>query len=78
MNHAAAGRIGAHVRWGQTPDRRAATEPARRAATAKWLSEVRAEFPDLDLPTLTRLAESRRRAHMTRIAQLPRQRRAKG
>ncbi|MEU6206397.1 hypothetical protein ABZ814_22765 [Micromonospora musae] len=77
MNHAAAGRIGAHTRWGRTPDRTAATEPARKAATSKWLTEVRAEFPDLDDATLQQLADSRRRAHMSRIAQLPRQRRAK-
>lgn len=77
MNHSAAGRIGAHVRWGKTPDRTAATEPARRAAESRWLREVRTEFPDLDTATLTRLAESRRRAHMIRIARLPRQRRAK-
>lgn len=75
MNRSIAGRIGAHVRWGNTPDRTAATEPARKAAANKWLTEVRAEFPDLDEVTLQRLADSRRKAHMTRIARLPRKRR---
>jgi hypothetical protein len=75
MNHATAGRIGAHVRWGNTPDRTAATEPARKAAADKWVREARAEFPDLDEVTIQRLADSRRRAHMSRIAQLPRKRR---
>lgn len=76
MTPSAAGRIGAHTRWGKTPDRAAATEPARKAAASKWLTEVRAEFPDLDEVTLQRLADSRRRAHMSRIAQLPRRRRS--
>lgn len=76
MNHATAGRIGAHTRWGRTPDRAAATEPARLAAASKWLREVQAEFPDLDLATQQRLADSRRKAHMTRIAKLPRRRKA--
>ena len=31
MTPSAAGRIGAHTKWGKTPDRRAATEPARTA-----------------------------------------------
>lgn len=72
MTPAAAGAIGAHVRWGRTPDRTAATEPARRAAASRWLREVRAEFPDVDDATAQKLAESRKRAHMRRIAQLPR------
>ena len=77
MSHAIAGRIGAHIRWGQTTDRKAATEPARRAAAGKWLREVQSEFPDLDLKTQQLLADNRRKAHMTRIAQLPRRRKAK-
>ncbi|MFI6228918.1 hypothetical protein ACIBCR_16565 [Micromonospora echinospora] len=76
MNHSTAGRIGAHVRWGRTPDRRAATEPARKAAASRWVAEVRAEFPDLDDATVQLLADSRRRAHMTRIARLPRRRKS--
>ncbi|MER5703506.1 hypothetical protein ABT023_16395 [Micromonospora sp. NPDC002296] len=75
MNRSVAGRIGAHVRWGRTPDRQAATEPARKAAADRWIREVRAEYPDLDEVTVQRLAESRRKAHMTRIARLPRKRR---
>lgn len=76
MNRSVAGRIGAHTRWGRTPDRTAATEPARKAAASKWVAEVRAEFPDLDEKTVQKLADSRRRAHMTRIARLPRRRKA--
>ncbi|MBM0275364.1 hypothetical protein [Micromonospora tarensis] len=75
MTPSAAGKIGAHTKWGRTPDRKAATEPARKAAASKWLAEVRAEFPDLDAATQQQLADSRRRAHMTRIARLPRPRR---
>ncbi|WP_330438786.1 hypothetical protein OHB44_27845 [Micromonospora sp. NBC_00821] len=77
MTPSAAGRIGAHTRWGRTPDRSAATEPARRAAASKWMDEVRAEFPDLDDATLQLLADSRRKAHMSRIARLPRRPRRK-
>ncbi|MFG3702422.1 hypothetical protein ACGF5C_31750 [Micromonospora sp. NPDC047620] len=76
MNHATAGRIGAHKRWGKTPDRSAATEPARKAAADKWLREIQVEFPDLDLATQQQMADSRRREHMIRIAQLPRRRKA--
>ncbi|MCX4470497.1 hypothetical protein OOK41_09275 [Micromonospora sp. NBC_01655] len=76
MNHATAGRIGAHKRWGKTPDRRAATEPARKAAADKWLREIQVEFPNLDLATQQQMADSRRREHMIRIAQLPRRRKA--
>lgn len=72
MTPAAAGRIGAHTRWGRTPDRTAATAAARKAAAGKWLREVQQQHPDLDLPTQQRMADSLRRAHMTRIAQLPR------
>lgn len=72
MTHAAAGSLGAHIRWGRTPDRTAATEPARRAAASKWLREVQQEFPGVDLATQQRMADSRRRAHMQRIARLPR------
>jgi len=67
--HATAGRIGAHVRWGNTPDRTAATEAARKAAEDRFLRQVRDEFPDLDHPTAVKLAESRRRAFFSRIAQ---------
>ncbi|MEV0608086.1 hypothetical protein AB0I61_17145 [Polymorphospora rubra] len=73
-----AGRIGALVRWGKTPDRTAATAPARRAASERWLREVQAEFPDIDDATAQKLAEARKRAHMTRIASLPRKRKATG
>ncbi|MFG1898670.1 hypothetical protein ACGFIP_32145 [Micromonospora zamorensis] len=75
MTPAAAGRIGAHTKWGRTPDRKAATEPARNAAASKWLTEVQQEFPNLDEATQRQLAASRLRAHMSRIARLPRKRR---
>lgn len=57
---AMAGRIGAHVRWGNTVD---------RAAEDRWLREVRAEHPDLDHETAVKLAESRRKAFYSRLAQ---------
>ncbi|MEU4556528.1 hypothetical protein [Micromonospora violae] len=63
MSRHAAGRIGAHTRWGNTPDRVAATEPARRTASSKWLREVQAEFPDLDAAAQRQMADSRCRAH---------------
>ncbi|KAB1922509.1 hypothetical protein F8280_18815 [Micromonospora noduli] len=74
MTPSVAGQIGAHTRWGKTPDWTAATAQARRAATSKWLREVQAEFPDLGEAAQRQMADSRRRAHIIRIAQLPRRR----
>lgn len=67
--YAMAGRIGAHVRWGNTVDRAAATEAARRAAEDRFLREVKAEHPDLNHETAVKLAESRRKAFYSRLAQ---------
>lgn len=54
----------AHIRWGSTPDRAAATAAARKAAEDRFQKQVREEFPDLDHKTVQKLADSRRRAHM--------------
>jgi ABC-type phosphonate transport system ATPase subunit len=67
--HAAAGRIGAYEKWGRCTDRQAATAPGLRAASEKWLKEVRAEHPELDDRAAQLMAEARRRAHMARISQ---------
>lgn len=67
--YAMAGRIGAHVRWGNTVDRTTATEAARRAAEDRFLRQVKEEHPDLDHATAVKLAESRRKAFYSRIAQ---------
>ena len=67
MTPAQAGQLGGLERWGKTPDRTAATAPARKAAEARWEREVRSEFPDLDDALVIRLAESRRKAHFVRM-----------
>lgn len=67
--HALAGRIGAHVRWGNCTDRAAATEAARRGFEDRFIREVRDEHPDLDHETAVRMAESRRKAYFARLAQ---------
>ncbi|MET7705441.1 hypothetical protein [Micromonospora sp. NPDC005413] len=77
MTASTAGRIAAYTRRGNTVDRAAATEPARRALASKWLQEIQAEFPDVPLATQQQMADSRRRAHMIRIAHLPRRRAGK-
>lgn len=66
--YAMAGRIGAHVRWGNTTDRAAATAPARQALADRFLREVQAEHPQLDHQTQVRMAESRKKAFYSRIA----------
>jgi hypothetical protein len=65
--HASAGRLGALRRWGNTPDRSAATAAARAAAEDRWLRAVRAEHPDLDDRTARLLAESRRKEFFVRL-----------
>lgn len=65
---ASAGRLGALVRWGNTVDRAAATEPARRALADRWIREVREEHPDLDDQAVQLMAEARKKAHYTRLA----------
>jgi hypothetical protein len=61
-------RAAAFDRWGKTPDRAAALAPAHAARDARWLNQVRDEFPDLDDATALKMAESRRRAFYVRIA----------
>ncbi len=59
--------MAAHTRWAQCDDRTAATEPARRAAQARWDREV---DPDgvLSPQERARRAESAKKAHMARMA----------
>lgn len=70
--------IAAAERWGRTPDRTAATEPARAGLRAKFAREV---DPDgtLDAAELERRVDSLVRAHMLRMTLAAKAaRRAKG
>lgn len=69
--------IAANVKWSQTADRTAATEPARSAFIASFERQV---DPDglLDDATRTRLAENARRAHYQRLALASAKARRKG
>lgn len=60
-------RIAAAERWGRTPDRAAATAPARAGLRAKFAREV---DPDgrLDVAELERRVDSLMRAHMLRMS----------
>jgi hypothetical protein len=69
-------RIAAHARWSRDRDRRANAERAQAGLLARFRREILAEQPDLTEPELTRLAESRRREHMTRLAYLSSKRRS--
>lgn len=69
-HHSQAGRIGAHSKWSRTPDRQAATAPARQAFRDRFTRQVREQFPDADDATIARLAESARRAHYARMSML--------
>ena len=62
-------RLAAHERWANTPDRTAATAPARAAALERFEHQV---DPDgkLDPAVRAKLAENARRAHFTRLAYL--------
>ena len=62
------GAIGAARRWGSTPDRTAATAPARAAFASKWLREASAEFPDATDAQLAAMAEQRRIAFYKQLA----------
>ena len=55
-------------RWGRTPDRSAATEPARRAMAAKFEREVRDEFPDATDAQVAAMAEQRKLAYYRRLS----------
>ena len=62
-----AGRIGALTRWSQTPDRTAATAPARAAFNSKWERQVREKYPDLDEEAVRKLADAAKRLHFARL-----------
>jgi hypothetical protein len=61
------GRIGAHSKWSKTPDRSAATAPARRAFLERFEREV---DPDNTLPAdeRARRAGHARKAYFQRLA----------
>lgn len=63
-----AGRLGAHLSWGRTVDRRARTAPAREAWAARFVADVRREHPDLDDDQVEQMAAHRRQAEMSRVA----------
>lgn len=62
-----AARIAAHERWAATPDRTAATAPARQGLRAKFAREV---DPDSLMPAdeLERRVDQRMQAHMLRMS----------
>ena len=61
-------RLAAQTRWGRTPDRTAATAPARDKFTRMFADQVDAEFPDAAPEQRAALIESRRSAYFTRLA----------
>lgn len=65
-----AARVAALERWARTPNRTAATEPARKAAEGRWLREVREQYPDVDDATAQLMASALRRAYFVRIGRL--------
>ena len=69
--------IAAHVRWAHTPDRTAATAPARAAFDARFEREV---DPERVLPSAERArrAAHARKAYFTRLALRSAQRRRRG
>lgn len=70
-----AGRIGAHTRWANEPDRKAALEPARRGFMARFEREV---DPDnvLEPAERARRADHAMKAHMSKMALSSAKRRA--
>jgi hypothetical protein len=60
-------RIAAHERWANTPDRTAATSPARAAAASRWEQQVDPEQA-LAPEVRAKLADSAKRAHFSRMA----------
>lgn len=61
-------RIAAHEKWAATPDRSAATAPARKAFADRFVREAAERFPDLPASALPPLAENLRKAFYTRLA----------
>lgn len=61
-------RIAAHEKWAATPDRSAATAPARKAFADRFVRQAAERFPDLTPAQLVPIAENLRRAHYTRMA----------
>lgn len=60
-------RVAAHEKWARTPDRTAATAPARKAAADRWERQV---DPEGTLPpdVRARLADSAKRAYFAKLA----------
>lgn len=69
-------RLGAHTRWANTPDRSAATEPARKAWKNRWLKLA---DPDGTMPPeqAHAKAEQLEKAHFVRMALASSQSRAR-
>lgn len=61
-------RIAAADRWGHTPDRAAATQPARAGLRAKFAREVLATSPHASAEELARRTDDLMRAHMLRMS----------
>lgn len=61
-------KVAAAERWAHTPDRVAATAPARRGLRAKFERQVLDADPHVDGPELSRRADQLLRAHMLRLS----------
>lgn len=61
-------RIAAHEKWAATPDRPAATAPARQAFNARFTREARERYGDLPETQLAERALSLRQAYFARLA----------
>lgn len=61
-------RAAAHARWANTPDRAAATAPARQAADDRFELKAREMHPDATDEQIHQVAESLRKAHFAKMA----------
>lgn len=61
-------RIAAHERWAREADRTAATEPARKANSDRYLAAARALHPNLSDEDVAVRAANLRSADMARLA----------
>lgn len=62
------GKLASHIRWGNTADRTAATEPMRRAFREQFVDKARELHPDATEDQILAAAESLRKAHYARMA----------
>lgn len=61
-------RRAAHVKWSKTPDRAAATAPARGAFLDRFVEQVRAAHPEIPEKTVLAMAESLKKAYFCAMA----------